>query len=214
MNHNNTFSGHRKALMNKLKDGLILLAGGKEITRNYDVNYVFRQGSDFLWLTGVSEPGCALLLDPKRKAATLFMPRIDDHHRVWEGHVPSPAEARKLFGVPRVAFVDELPKALRSARRGHRRLYADPSALKAWKANAGGLKADPANLADALEDLRTLKDPGELALMRHANQVSGAAHVAVMRGAKAGMREYQVQALFDSACLSAGLKHLAYPSIV
>lgn len=212
MNPNNTFSGHRKALMNKLKDGLILLAGGKEITRNYDVNYVFRQGSDFLWLTGVEEPGCALLMDPKRRAATLFMPRIDDHHRVWEGHVPSPAEARKLFGVPKVAYVDELPKALKAAKRGHRRLYADPAALKAWPAK--GLKADSENLADALEDLRTLKDGGELALMKRANEVSGAAHAAVMRGAKAGMREYQVQALFDAACLSAGLKHLAYPSIV
>jgi Xaa-Pro dipeptidase len=214
MNPNDTFSGHRKALMSKLKDGLILLAGGREITRNYDVNYVFRQGSDFLWLTGVEEPGCALLLDPKRKAATLFMPRIDDHHRVWEGHVPSPAEARKLYGVPKVAYLDELPGAFKAARRGSRRVFTDPATLKAFPKTLKGVKTDSENLGDALEDLRTLKDSGELAFMRRANEVSGAAHAAVMRGAKAGMREYQVQALFDAACLSAGLKHLAYPSIV
>lgn len=213
MNHNATFSGHRKALMKRLSDGLILLSGGREVPRNYDVNYSFRQGSDFLWLTGVEEPGCALLLDPKRKTTTLFMPRIDDHHRVWEGHVPSPAEARKLFGVPRVAYLDELPKALKAAARG-RRVFTNPATLKAFPRTLKGVKADSKNLADALEDLRTLKDAGELVFMRRANEVSGAAHVAVMREAKAGMREYQVQALFDSACLSAGLKHLAYPSIV
>lgn len=214
MNLNGIYSAHRRALMKRLGDGLILLCGGKEVTRNYDVNYPFRQGSDFLWLTGVAEPGCALLLDPRRGAATLFMPRIDDHHRVWEGHVPSPAEARRLYGVAQVAYTDELPKRLKAARRGHRRLHADPAALKAWEAAARGLKAGSEELADALEELRTLKDAGELALMRRANEVSGAAHEAVMRGARAGMREYQVQALFDSACLSSGLKHLAYPSIV
>ncbi|MBI5597091.1 MAG: aminopeptidase P family protein [Elusimicrobia bacterium] len=211
---NPLFSSHRRALMGRLKDGLILLAGGREVIRNYDVSYVFRQGSDFLWLTGVEEPGCALLLDPKRRTSALYMPRIDDHHRVWEGHVPSPAEARRLYGVERVAFTDELPKALKKARSGHRRAYANEAALKSWGSSLKGLKPAPAVLTDALEELRAVKDAGEVALMRRANEVSGAAHVAVMRGARAGMREYQVQALFDSACLAAGLKHLAYPSIV
>ena len=39
-------------------------------------------------------------------------------------------------------------------------------------------------------------------------------HLAVMRTARPGMREYELQAVFDAACLKAGLKHLAYPSIV
>lgn len=200
--------------MRRLPDGLILLAGGREITRNYDVSYVFRQGSDFLWLTGVEEPGYALLLDPKRKSSTLFMPRIDDHHRVWEGNVPSPAEAKRLYGVQRVGFIDDLPRELKTARRGHRRAYANAAAVKTWGAALKGLRPTPPDLQDAIEELRTLKDEGELAFMRRANKVSGAAHVEVMRRARAGMREYQVQAVFDSACMAAGLKHLAYPSIV
>ncbi|MDE2290587.1 MAG: aminopeptidase P family protein [Elusimicrobia bacterium] len=211
---NGTFSTHRRSLMRRLPDGLILLAGGREVPRNYDVNYVFRQGSDFLWLSGVEEPGCALLMDPKRGSTTLFMPRIDDHHRVWEGHVPSPAEARRLFGVERVAYTDELPAALSRARRGHRRAYADPAALKSWSGALRGLKGSPAVLGDAIEELRAVKDAGELALMRRANEVSGAAHSEVMRRARAGMREYQVQALFEAPCIAAGLRHLAYPSIV
>ncbi|MBI3298638.1 MAG: aminopeptidase P family protein [Elusimicrobia bacterium] len=211
---NQTFTTHRRALMRRLPDGLILLAGGRELIRNYDVNYVFRQNSDFLWLTGVEEPGCALLLDPRKNSTTLFMPRIDDHHRVWEGHVPSPAEAKKLYGVQRVGFVDELSKELKAARRGHRRAYADPAAIKNWGNDLKGLRPASDVLVDAIEDLRTLKDEGELAFMRRANAVSGAAHVAVMKGARAGMREYEVQAIFDSACVGAGLKHLAYPSIV
>lgn len=72
----------------------------------------------------------------------------------------------------------------------------------------------PAALRDALDEMRAVKTEGELGLMRRANAVSAAAHAEAMRAAKPGMREYELQAVFDAACLKAGLKHLAYPSIV
>jgi Xaa-Pro dipeptidase len=182
----------RSALARKLSgNALIHLEGGKPLPRNFDVDYVFRQNSDFLYLTGVEEANCHLIIDPRTRREVLFVPRIDNHHRVWEGHVPGPAEARKLFGVDRVMYADELKKVV-----GHRKLV--PKAL----------------LRDALDDLRACKTSDELALMKNANRVSGAAHRAVMAGARAGMKEYQVQAIFDAACMRAGLKHLAYPSIV
>ncbi|MDE2490043.1 MAG: aminopeptidase P family protein [Elusimicrobia bacterium] len=182
----------RAALAHKLAGrGLVHVVGGTPVPRNFDVDYPFRQTSDFLYLTGVEEPGCHLVIDPETRRETLFVPRIDAHHRVWEGHVPSPAEARRLFGVDRVMYADELKKVV-----GRRRV------------------ASRAALRDALDDLRACKTEGELALMRRANEISGAAHREVMRSARAGMREYEVQALFDAACLRAGLKHLAYPSIV
>lgn len=187
MNH---YRGLREALARKLAGkGVVHLQGGKPIPRNFDVDYVFRQGSDFLYLTGVEEPGCHLLLDGRKEI--LFVPRIDNHHRVWEGHVPSPEEARRLYGVDRVMYADELPKAL-----GRRKT------------------ASKALVRDALDELRACKTAGELALMRRASDVSGVAHRAVMAAARAGMKEYQLQAVFESECLKAGLKHLAYPSIV
>ena len=182
----------RAALARKISgNALIHLEGGKPLPRNFDVDYVFRQNSDFLYLTGVEEAGCHLVIDPKTRREVLFVPRIDNHHRVWEGHVPSPAEARKLFGVERVMYADELKKVV-----GKRKLVSKPL------------------LRDALDDLRACKSPAELDLMRNANRVSGAAHRAVMAGTRAGMKEYQVQAIFDAECMKAGLKHLAYPSIV
>ncbi len=182
----------RAALARKLAGtGLIHLVGATPVPRNSDVEYPFRQDSDFLYLTGVEEPGCHLVLDPEKRREALFVPRIDNHHRVWLGHVPSPQEARRLFGVDRVLYADQLKKFL-----GRRKVV--PKAL----------------LRDALDEMRACKTEGELSLMRRASAVSGAAHRAVMAAARPGMREYQVQALFDAECLKAGLKHLAYPSIV
>lgn len=208
------FSSHRQALMGRLPDGLILLAGGREVPRNFDVNYVFRQASNFLYLTGVEEPGCYLLIDPKRRKSSLFIPRIDNHHRVWEGHVPGPAECRKLFGIPQVDYADRLPKLLPKLRNGYRKVYANQDALKRFRKELRGLSPRPADLADALEELRAIKTEGELKLMAEASRVSGAAHRAVMAAARPGMYEHELQAVFESECLKAGLKHLAYPSIV
>ncbi len=189
MNH---YRELRRALARRLGPrALIHLEGGRSVPRNFDVDYVFRQNSDFLYLTGVEEPGCHLVLEPKSGREILFVPRVDSHHRVWEGHVPSPAEAKTLFGVDRVMYADELKKVL-----GRRAV------------------APKARLRDALDELRAIKSEGELALMRRANEVSGAAHRAVMAATRPGMREYEIQAVFEAECMKAGMRHLAYPSIV
>lgn len=203
----------RDALCRRLPDGLILLSGGVPVARNFDVDYPFRQKSDFLYLTGVEEAGCHLLLDPRRRRHTLFIPRIDNHYRVWEGHVPSPDEARRAYGVHAAAYTDELASHLKHARAGYRKAYADDAAIRKWK-GALKLKADAEALRDALDELRAVKTPGELLLMKTASRVSSAAHRAVMRAVRPGLFEYQVQAIFDSYCLQSGLKHLAYGSIV
>ncbi|MFH1723649.1 MAG: aminopeptidase P family protein [Elusimicrobiota bacterium] len=208
------YAEHRAALMRRLPDGLILLSGGREVPRNGDVAYVFRQKSDFLYLSGVEEPGCHLLIDPRRRRGVLFVPRVDTRHRVWLGHIPGPAEARRLFGIRRVAHVDALPAAIKKDRRGYRKAYADKEAWRQFEAGLRGLKNEPATLRDALEELRAVKAPEELKLMAEASRVSARAHLRAMKAARAGMRECQVQAVFEAECLNAGLRHLAFPTIV
>ncbi len=213
----NTWSRHRRALESKLSDGLILLAGGLPVARNHDVDYVFRQDSDFLYLTGIEEAGCLLLMDPKRRRHTLFIPRIDNHHRVWLGPVPGPAEARRLWGIDRVLYADQLPGELKAAHRGYRKLYALRASLRRLarsRARVDGLSPRSAALRDALDELRAVKTAGEIARMRRAGEVSGRAHRLVMRIASPGMFEYEVQAIFEAACRSEGFRHLGYPSIV
>lgn len=211
---NGIFRAHRRALMKRLPDGLIVLSGGNEVRRNQDVNFVFRQDSHFLWLTGVEEPGCHLLLDPRTGVEILFVRQIDNHHRIWEGHVPGPTEARRLFGVDQVRYAGELPGLLKTAARKGRRVYADVRTLKNLEEPLKAAKKDPEELEEAFSELRAVKDAGEVALLKKASEISAAAHRACMASARPGMREYEVQAVFDSHCARSGLKHLGYPSIV
>lgn len=200
--------------MEKLPDGLILLAGGVETIRNNDVSFVFRQKSNFLYLTGVPEPGYFLLLDPRKKRSVLFIPRVDSHHLVWLGHVPGPSEAARRFGLREVRYADELPALARAARRGYRTLYAEPAAAAKAGRAVRGLQSRPGRLKDALDDLRAVKTRGEVELLQRASDVSARGHIEVMRRARAGLYEYQLQSRFEAVCLDAGLKHLGYPSIV
>lgn len=209
-----TTRAHRRALAKRLSDGLVVLSAEKPARRNGDVDYRFRQDSDFLYLTGVLEPGYTLLLDPRRGEETLFVPKLTQAHAVWLGHMPDLAEAREAFGIRDVAYIDALPKALASRASGYRVAYADARSRGPVRRAAPRLEHDASALGDAFADLRIVKDEGEIALLEKASAATAEGHLAAMRAARAGMWEYQVQAVMEQAFRMAGCPETGYDSIV
>lgn len=69
-------------------------------------------------------------------------------------------------------------------------------------------------LKPAIESCRVIKSQYELALIRHANAVSTAAHVAVMKAVKHASNEQELEALFLKSCMERGCRNQAYHSIV
>lgn len=205
---------HRQALRARLDDAPVLLGSAPEAPRNGDVTYPYRQSSDLLWLTGVSEPGYSLLLDARTGLETLFVPRLTQKHAVWLGHVPSRAEARQAFGIRDVRYHDELPQLLRKAAQGRRRVHADAHARPAARRALPTARLAAGELREALSELRLFKDDGELALLRRASAASAAGHLAAMRAARPGLREHQVQAELEREFQHAGCGQPGYGSIV
>src|SRR4249920_1328705 len=207
-----TTRAHRRALMRRLPDGLVLLTAAREAVRNGDVHHPYRQSSDFLWLTGVESPGYAILLDPRRGKETLFVPRLTQKHAVWLGHIPSREEARQAFGIRDVRYSDELVTVLRGRGRG--RLHADHRGASLARSFVRSLRPHTRELREALDELRLFKDAGELALLARASAATAAGHLAAMRAARPGVFEYQVQAEMERAFKAAGCPQLGYGSIV
>ncbi len=57
------YQNRRKKLFTHMEDNSILVISGEnEKVRNNDVNYEFRQGSDFWYLTGIEEPDALMIL--------------------------------------------------------------------------------------------------------------------------------------------------------
>lgn len=205
---------HRRALMRRLPDGLILLQAAVPAHRNSDQAFPYRQDSSFLWLTGVDQPGYALLLDARRGEEWLFCPRLTQKHAVWVGHIPSLAEARRAFGVATTAYHDDLKKTLARLGRRGRVIHADRRSLATARAAAPAAHAERRALEDALQELRIVKDEAEIALLAKASQATARGHVAAMRAARPGLFEYQVQAELEREFLRAGCSDVGYGSIV
>jgi len=66
------------------------------------IPYVFRQNSDFYYLTGCLEPDAVLLLtidEAQNVQSELFMRPKDPHAELWDGPRTGPELAVPLFGV-------------------------------------------------------------------------------------------------------------------
>jgi len=63
-------------------------------------------------------------------------------------------------------------------------------------------------------NLRTIKSPAEIALLRRAGRIAVQAHIGLMKAARPGLHEYELAALFDYLCRKEGCQELAYYVIV
>ena len=82
------FKKRRKHLMQRVGKGNIALIGSASVrTRNRDVDYPFRQDSDFYYLTGFNEPDSLAVFIPGRKQGEyiLFCREFDEKKALWEG---------------------------------------------------------------------------------------------------------------------------------
>lgn len=69
-------------------------------------------------------------------------------------------------------------------------------------------------LKPAIEISRVVKTPYEIALIRHANAISTAAHTAAMRAVSTAANERDLEALFLKSCIERGARNQAYHSVV
>ena len=69
-------------------------------------------------------------------------------------------------------------------------------------------------LKTAIETCRVVKSTYELALIQETNNVSSAAHIAVIKAAKHAENEQELEAIFLKTCVERGLREQAYHSII
>ena len=211
-------------------DGALLLFAARHHHRNSDAEYRYRQHSDVLYLTGWTHPEAVVLLRPgAEKPFVLFVQPKNKEMEIWTGIRPGPIGAVEAYGADEAFDIDELEEKLPGLLTGYRTLYyeamvdAQNDALVAAalaKARRASRKTrDP--VPDAfltpgrvLHPLRLHKTPDELALLREAARITAEAHLAVMREARPGGFEYELEALLDYTFRRHGGTGPGYTSIV
>jgi len=225
------YKQRRKTLMQGMKKNAIaLLASAPSVARSRDVEYPYRQDSDFHYLTGFDEPEAMAVFAPGRKEGEfiLFCRKFDETKAVWTGKHAGLEGAKEQFAAgeafPIEDFAATLPTLLDGKRVVNypvgvnteldRQVMAAVNALRG-KIRTGAKPPEEFTALDrVLHEMRLLKSRDEIALMRKAVEVSIHAHKRAMAVCRPGMFEYQIEAELSHECMRHGLRHAAYPSIV
>ena len=205
------FARRRRQLMRAMgRDSIAVLPAAPVRTRNGDVEYAYRQDSDFHYLTGFGEPEAVAVLVPGREQAEyiLFVRERDRARETWDGRRAGPAGASREYGADDafpIADMDEiLPGLLENRTRVYYTMgvYADfdqrvvgwVNALRTQAKTGRHPPQELVALEHLLHDMRLYKSRTELELMRNAARISARAHLRVMRFCRPGVTEYQVMA--------------------
>jgi Xaa-Pro aminopeptidase len=227
---NEEYRARRATLMAALPaDSAVLLSGASLVTRSRDSEFPFRQNSDFHYLSGVAEPDALLLLLPGREEgeSVLFCQDRDPTLEAWAGIRLGAAGAVREHGVDQAFENAERNEHLEALLDGRATLYLmfdDADAMALAEAVRGRLAARVrrgarpprafADLAPLLHEQRLIKSEAELALMRHAGEISARAQLRAMRAARPGLAEYHLQAELEHEFRWQGGNGPAYASIV
>jgi len=217
--------------MQHIGKGNIALIGSAAVrARNRDVNYPFRQDSDFYYLTGFNEPDSLAVFIPGRKQGEyiLFCREFDEKKALWEGAHAGLEGATVHYKADDSFPIDDLDDILPGMLEDKGKVYYPIGRdsdldhnLLVWinhirSQSRSGVTApgELASLEHILHEMRLFKSPEELKLMRRAADVSANAHVKAMQKCKPGLYEYQIEAEIIYNFIQDGLRAVAYPSIV
>lgn len=225
------YARRRKALMAQMEpNSIAILPAAPVYIRNRDVEHLYRQDSDFQYLTGFPEPEAVMALIPGRAHGeyVLFCRERDPERELWDGLRAGQDGAVSQYAADDAFPIGDIDDILPGLIEGRERVYyalgANPEFdrhLMEWinvirsKARQG---AQPPNefvaLDHLLHDMRLFKSAAEVKVMKEAAAISARAHVRAMQACRAGLFEYHLEAELDYEFRKGGAKMPAYGSIV
>ena len=209
---------------------IALIASASNQTRNRDVEFPFRQDSDFYYLTGFGEADSLAVFIPGREQGEyiLFCKEYDEKKNLWEGAHAGLEGATKHYQADDSFPIDDMDEILPGMLENKSKVFypmgrdgeLDHQILE-WitnlkKQSRNGISApgELVSLEHILHEMRLIKSAAELKLMRRAAEVSSKAHKRAMQTCKPGMYEYQIESEIIHEFMQQGLRNTAYPSIV
>ena len=223
------FESNRQKVFSKLESGsIVLMFSGKAPKKSADEAYAFTPNRHFYYLTGVAEEDIAVLIvkGEEKEESTLFIKKPDPVMAKWVGETISKEEASRISGIDKVCYLDELESTLNHYFMDERLNYVymdlerdkfedavtkEQSFARICRERYPHLQIK--NIYPLISRLRTIKAPEEIELLRKAIKITQEGICALMKNAKSGIYEYQLEAYFDFVLKSRGVKDYAFKTI-
>ncbi len=204
------YKTRRANLMNSISDGIAVILGSEER----------KQNSNFIYFTGVEEPNAMLIIDGMKKESILFLSSAESDEKVTE-----------MTGIEKVMPISQATSLLSSYQAQTDVIYTLFGRISRTDASKGllnpGIRISrelnfikliremfPSfrfkDLGPAIGELRVIKSPAEIKIMREAARISSLAHIEVLRCAKPGMYEWELAAIYEYTVKRLGGQGLGY----
>ncbi|PIR23052.1 MAG: Xaa-Pro aminopeptidase [Deltaproteobacteria bacterium CG11_big_fil_rev_8_21_14_0_20_45_16] len=212
--------------------GLCIIWSGSEQVRNYDSNFRFRAHSDFIYLTGFSEPDSILIISwdaGKIRSYLGLRPRDLSTERgseVWDGERVGVERASKILGVDEAFDIHQKAEFLKKRFRETTVIYwrfgdfekLDREWIKLGTSIRNQRRSSDAILAwkdpgVVLHEMRKIKSKEEIEWMRKSAQIASQGHMRAMVAVRPGQYEYQVAAEAEKVFFKQGSQATAYTTI-
>ena len=221
---------NRRRLAAYMADGdAMLLFSGESLRKSADENFPFFTNRNFLYLTGVKQEQSALLLQKKNDLLIecLFVTKPDVEQEIWTGRRFTEAEINEISGAEGVDDINNLNRTLDSllSSRHIMTLWLCFDALvpersfdieREFAKHIQGRHPHIVikNSYPLLAAMRKIKAPEEIDAIRKAMQITEAGIGRMMRVAKPGMLEHELEAEFNYELAAHGQRRSAFPSII
>src|SRR3984885_10102713 len=183
------FARRRRQLMRLMgRDTIAIIPAAPVRHRNNDVEYPYRQDSDFQYLTGFGEPESVAVLVPGRELAqyVLFVRDRDPERETWDGRRAGTEGATRQYGADDafpISDIDEiLPGLMENRTRVFYAMGTHPEFdqrvvgwLNGLRTQARHGKHPPQEFVTpdyVLHDMRLTKSRAEVDVMREAARIA------------------------------------------
>ena len=207
------FARRRKQLMGMVGEGgVVILPAAPVRTRSRDVEYRFRQDSDFYYLSGFAEPDAVAVLVPGRGSGEflLFCRDRNPDKELWDGKRAGPDGAMRDFAADDAFPIDDIDDILPGIMESCSRVYYTMgqysefdariaewiNSLRSRELRGVHTPQEFVALDHLLHDMRLYKSRAEITAMRRSANVAVRAHQAAMGAVRAGKYEYEIEAEF------------------
>ena len=225
----NIYKINRDNLLEKIKDNsIVILFAGKSIQKTGDQTYPFTPNRNFYYLTGLKEEEHILVMSKIDgvKASKLYIKDIDLELEKWIGRSIRKEEAIELTGVDEVKFKSQFEGDIHGmiTMKEEINIYLD---LERMSVNREGTishrfakeimnkypQVRVNNVYSKIGELRLRKSEEEVNKIKEAIEITKSGIELLMKEARVGMKEYELEAYFDFNCKTKGATGLAFTTI-
>ena len=105
------------------KDSFLLLSSSKNLIRNNDTTFPFRQDSNFYYLTGFEEPESVLMLSSEGES-TIFCRKKNPDLEKWDGYMYGIDGAKDILKFDNAYDIADITNIVPELIRGSKSIYS------------------------------------------------------------------------------------------